>query len=241
MKHLLRFLGRGSAFRTDNNCAFFALDGNLVLLDCPLSAFHKLRHIGADKLAGGKASCITVLVTHTHSDHTSGIGMLIHYSYFVLHIPVVVIAPSDEVAQDIRLLTDRLDGCSSDGYEIKTFEKGLYSWLTAAVPTCHSQQLDGRCFGWILDIEGKRVVYTGDTNTLEPFMPYIRKGCLLYTEVSAFDSPVHLYIEKFAPQFKNIVQEGVEVYFMHLDDDEALEQAAQQIGAQLAPLYIRNK
>lgn len=237
MKLLLRFLGRGSAFRTNNNCAFFALGSELILLDCPLSAFHRLRHIGADKLTGGKTDKIIVLVTHTHSDHTSGIGMLIHYCYFMLHIPVEVIAPSDEVAQDLRLLTERIDGCDTDGFEIKTFEKGLYSWLTAAVATTHSEQLDGRCFGWVLDVDGQRIVYTGDTNTLKPFLPYLESTSLLYAEVSAYDSPVHLYIEKFAPQFGELVNKGIKVFFMHLDDEKILVQAAQQTGAQLAPLY----
>ena len=234
---MLRFLGRGSAFRTNNNCAFFALGGELILLDCPLSAFHRIRHLGAHKLAGGKAEKIVILVTHTHSDHTSGIGMLIHYCYYILHIPVLVIAPNDEVAKDICLLADRIDGCSSEGYEVKTFGKGLYSWLTAPIPTTHSEQLEGRCFGWVLDISGQRIVYTGDTNTLDPFLPYLESGSALYTEVSAFESPVHLYIEKFLPKLEELVQKGIKVFFMHLDDEKALDKAAHKIGAQLVPLY----
>ena len=84
---MLQFLGRGSAFADEQNCAFFEADGQLILLDCPMSAFHRIRHF--QKQYDG----ITVLVTHTHSDHCGGIPMLIHYAKHVFCIPVTVIAP----------------------------------------------------------------------------------------------------------------------------------------------------
>lgn len=234
---MLRFIGRDSAFHSHNNCAFFANGSELVLLDCPISAFHRLRHIGSDTLTGQSTTGIKVLVTHTHSDHAGGLGMLIHYCFFVLHIPVCVIAPSKEVAQDIEFLVSRLDGCSKDGYEINTADEVSFDWLTAAVKTSHAQQLEGRCFGWVLEIGGKRVIYTGDTNTLEPFEKYFTQGAYLYTEASAYDSTVHLSLDrlcKWTDTFKTL---DMNVYLMHLDDEQAISAFAEKNGLQLAQLY----
>ena len=36
---MLTFLGRGSAFADEHNSAFFIHDGNLILIDCPMSSF----------------------------------------------------------------------------------------------------------------------------------------------------------------------------------------------------------
>ena len=85
---MLKFLGRGAAFFGENNCACFTRGSDLVLIDCPMSAVHKVCGVGADKLAGTRVNRIIVLITHTHSDHVGGLGMLIHYCFYVLHIPV---------------------------------------------------------------------------------------------------------------------------------------------------------
>ena len=42
MNNCLQFFGRGSAFMTENNSAFFVNGDELVLIDCPMSAFRKL-------------------------------------------------------------------------------------------------------------------------------------------------------------------------------------------------------
>ena len=74
---MLNFFGKGSAFADDNTCAYFVDDNDMVLIDFSLEAFPKLRRLD---FSGIKT--IYVLVTHTHGDHISGIGTLIHYAYF---------------------------------------------------------------------------------------------------------------------------------------------------------------
>ena len=230
---MLKFLGRGSAFHSDNNCAFFTHNGKLVLLDCPMSAFHKMRELGVEKLAGSRPENITVLITHTHSDHIGGLGMLVHFSFFVWHIPVVIIAANDEIRQDISFVLERLDGCESSAYTIISPENTGFT----PVAVHHAVPLEGRCFGWAFDIDGKRVVFTGDTSSLEPFMPYLTDGTYLYTEASVYNSPVHLHIDKLKALMPELRSRNVRVFIMHLDDEETLRTTAEEIGAELAPLY----
>ena len=228
---MLQFLGRGSAFSDEQNCAFFEADGQLILLDCPMSAFHKLRHIEP------QVSGITVLVTHTHSDHCGGIPMLIHYAKHWLDVPVTVAAPTAEVADDLRFLIERLDGCSAGAYTLVTADALHTDWFRGAVPVEHAEALKGRCFGYRLHIAGQDVIYTGDTASLAPFLPYLHAGSVLYTETATFNSGVHLYLDDMLSEFIRLNEAGVQVYLMHLDDEEAVMQRIKGTGIVLAPLY----
>ena len=147
---MLKFLGRGSAFHSDNNCAFFTHKDRLVLLDCPMSAFHKMRKLGVEKLAGSRSENITVLITHTHSDHIGGLGMLVHFSFSVCHIPVVIIAGSDEIRQDISFVLERLDGCESSAYTIISPENTGFTPVAVHHVLAHLEGLgtgEGRVIG----------------------------------------------------------------------------------------------
>ncbi|MBR4010497.1 MAG: MBL fold metallo-hydrolase, partial [Clostridiales bacterium] len=69
---MLTFFGRGSAFTKEHNSAYFTDGNDLILLDCPMSTFSKLRARGLSRYES-----IYVLITHTHGDHVGGVAMLI--------------------------------------------------------------------------------------------------------------------------------------------------------------------
>ena len=148
---MLKFIGRGSAFTKKQNSAFFSDGNDLVLVDHSMSSFHKLIKEGAANLTEtGRADNIYVIVTHTHSDHISGIPMLIHYAYYIMHTPVIVAAPSEEVMNDLLFYIDKLDGCDKKAYSIISTEK--LKWVKATIPTEHTPALKGKCFGYLLEI-----------------------------------------------------------------------------------------
>ena len=227
---MLRFLGRGSAFADTQNCAYFEADGALVLLDCPMSAFHVLRRRGITQKR------IYVLVTHTHSDHVGGIPMLIHFARYMAGARVTVIAPTAEIAADLRYLIERLDGCDSAAYTILTADALDAAWFQGTIPVQHVPTLAGRCFGYRLSIGGNDVLYTGDAASLAPFLPFLHSGAYLYTEIANYDSGVHMYIDDVLPELIRLTDEGVHVYLMHLDNEAALAEKIRGTGIAFAPL-----
>lgn len=229
---MLKFLGRGSAFADEQNCAYLQQGDTLILLDCPMSAFHRLKRAAVMQ----NIKQIDILVTHTHSDHAGGIPMLIHFAYFVLGVPVRVIAPDDVVAADLQFLICRLDGCAAKAYDITIPDKYKPEWLAASVPTVHAPQLPRRCFGWHLRVNETDIIYTGDTASLKPFLPLLHPGAYFYTEASVFRSNVHLYLDDVLPVLEQFCADGVHVYLMHLDDETAVLSRIRNTGILLAPL-----
>ena len=228
---MLEFLGRGSAFAPENNNAYFIDGGDLVLIDCSMNTLQRAIALCRSLQ---ELRRIYVLVTHTHSDHISGIGMLIHYAYFMLGVPVTIAASSDEVAADLRYLCEHLDGCEPASFDIA--DAASLKWVKAVIPTSHVAALEGRCFGFHLDVQGCDIVYTGDTNTLDPFLPYITPDTVLYSEISAVFSPVHLYIGSAIDRLKALSDSGTKIYLMHIDIEDEILQAIEGTDISLAPL-----
>lgn len=230
---MLKFLGRGSAFTDEHNSAYFVEDGDLILLDCPMSTFSRLN----DKNLA-VFDHIYVLVTHTHGDHVSGIGLLIDLLQFSVKTPITVVAPSKEVEADLFYLISRIEGCNSEWYQLINVENLDKEWFCCSIPTNHTQELEGKCFGYYLNIKGTKVIYTGDTNTLVPYEKYLESGAYFYCEVSAYKTSVHLYCSEIHDKIKEFVSSGIRVYLMHMDDEKRILQVMADTGAEPAPLEL---
>ena len=220
-KAMLKFFGKGSAFADDNTCAYFKDGKDMILIDFSLEAFPKFRKIDFDG-----TETIYILITHTHGDHISGIGTLIHYAYFILKLPVIIVSPTPEIMEHMTYLLDKMEGCHNGAYSIVLTENFHKHWFIDAIPTTHSETHAGNCFGYGLLVRNNLVVYTGDTNTLEPFIAFLKQkntSCkYLYTEISAYNTGVHLYIEDNLDILLALQEQGVNIYVMHLDDEQKI-------------------
>lgn len=228
---MIKFLGRGAAFCDENNSAFFKYENKLVLIDCPMSSFDKIKKMDLTGI-----DTVDILITHTHADHISGIAMLIDLLFFTTKIRVTVVAPCDVVKQDMITNLTCIDGCEESWFDIVTADEYKAPYIKAVIPTSHTEQLVGKCYGYSLDVDGSNVVYTGDTNTLESFEPYITEGSILYVEVSSVPVPVHLFIDDILPRLKEYTKKNVKVYLMHLDNEKAIQEKIEGTNIELAPL-----
>ena len=231
---LLLFLGRGSAFADEHNSAFFAEDNELVLIDCPATSYQKVKKMNWEQYDN-----IYILITHTHGDHSGGVGTMLQYVWFASYMKkkVTIVAPSEEVKEDLLLLLMRIEGCEQEWFDIITADELNKKWFIAAVPTTHVKPLEGRCFGYHLNIHGNNVVYTGDTATLEPFKSMLKRGSFLYTEAAYYKSAVHMYLKDMLAEYISLAESGVHVYLMHLDVEEEIKKMTVDTPLKLAQLY----
>ena len=91
-----------------------------------------------------------ILITHTHGDHVGGLGLFVQYAFFVLKKPVIIVAPSKVVADDISMILtiegNELSWCKLVTVADVTDKK----WFGDCILTKHSPQLEGKCFGYNL-------------------------------------------------------------------------------------------
>ena len=223
----LNFLGRGSCFANDHASAYFKThDNDFVLIDCSEHSYQRLKN----EFDLSTFNNIYVYITHTHGDHISGLDQLIHYLYFALNKYVVVIAPSSEVMIDIQTLL-RIEGVEDFQYTltstfdlitslIKKYDVTIPKEVFAvSIPTIHTPALAGKSFGYQFTIDNINIVYTGDTATLEPFIPFLKNNAELYVDTSVlYKSDVHLWLYDMLPTLIELTQKNVSVFLMHLDD-----------------------
>ncbi len=222
---VLNFFGNGSGFADEHTSAYFDTENEeLVIIDCSMLNVQKLKKMDL--------SCykkFTILITHTHGDHASGLGLWSQYAFFTLKKPVTIVAPNEEVKENIRYLLQEIEGCDASWYELITADEVNEPWFGTAIATTHSPQLKGKCFGYRLNIKGTNVIYTGDTSTLFPFLPFLTQDCELYVDVSVHYGMIHLKLEEILPVLMNYAEKEVKVYLMHLDDSEAAAEIIQHI------------
>lgn len=216
----LQFLGRGAGFSNDHTSAYFLTrDNDFVLFDCPASAFPKLK-----KIDFSKNKQIFVLITHTHGDHIGGLSLFAQYMYFTLNRVITIVAPSDEVKNDLYTLMT-IEGTDPKWYKLVNAEHLKYTyWFGHPISTHHSPQLEGKCFGYHVLVDDVDVVYSGDTTTIKPYMPCLCNCASFYVDVSVHYGMIHLKLADVLDDLIALTKVGISVYLMHLDDVEAAEE-----------------
>lgn len=77
-------------------------------------------------------------------------------------------------------------------------------------------------YGFYLYINNKKIIYTGDTSVIEPFLPYLNDANEFYVDVSK-NGGAHLKIDDVNEELEKIKDKGIDVFLMHLDDKEYIK------------------
>lgn len=157
-----------------------------------------------------------MLLTHLHADHVGSLGSLISYNYCILGRKICVIHPRATVVELLRLM-----GIKDEFYNYyQELPEDAGCLRAEPVPVEHADNMD--CFGYILETEGMRIYYSGDSARMpERIAGMLKDGKLdaVYHDTSLHNppSPSHCYVgvlEETVPQ-----QLRHKVYCMHLDGE----------------------
>lgn len=217
----LTFIGTDTGFGIKNNAAYIIRDNNLLLIDCGGTVFSELFRMDQNNGFLKNKDKIEVVITHMHDDHTGSLSTLIYYCVYVLKKSIKIIAKCKNLKE--RLLMTGLKESDFEIGEDKDIE---------FVKTIHTSALD--CYGIVLKLKNKKVIYTGDSATLEPFISYLNKGDELYTDISFNESNVHLYLKDNLDLLKELTAKGIDVYLMHLDDERKIAKEIEDTNIHLA-------
>ena len=201
----LTFLGKDSGFGEHNNSAYIEDNNKLIIIDCGFTVFEQLKN----KFDFNKYSNIEIIITHLHNDHAGSLSQIILYLWFIYNKKVTIYSKCERIRDYLEIT-----GTPKESYEIKNESENI-----TFIKTNHVQHLDA--YGFKLKVKDKNIIYTGDTNTLNPFLPHIENEKIdeLYVDVSRFGG-AHLKIDDIVEELAKINKSGTLVDLMHLDDKE---------------------
>ena len=198
MNEILNFIGIGSAFNTKlgNTSAFICKQDSMILIDCGGTVFHRLTEL---KLLEGLEQ-LNIIITHTHPDHIGSLGEVVFFAHYALKIVPTIYFPDKELmgkflecigveSKMVELIADSEAIISSEFGNL-----GL-SFLTV------SHLLTIPAYGFILEANGSRIYYSGDSNEIpESIMKRFIDGNLdyIYQDTCGldYDGNAHLSLRK---------------------------------------------
>lgn len=204
-KSTLTFLGRDAGFGEKNNSTYVETNEELLLIDCGFTVFEQVKN----KFDLSKYKKIKIIITHMHNDHAGSLSQVILYAYFVKNKKITVISKCKRIKEYLDIT-----GTPEEAYELKDDIE--------FIKTEHTKYLDA--YGFRINIHNKNIVYTGDTCTIEPFLPYTENCDELYIDVSRYGG-AHIKIDEVVNILREIKQNGTDIYLMHLDDREYISKA----------------
>lgn len=213
-----KFIGIGSAFNPDlgNNNVFLTRESDFLLIDCGGLTFSRLLYLNLLE----KIKNITIIITHTHTDHVGSLSDLLYYTHYKLSIKPNIIFPDhqwirgylkyvgiDEKKYSLSKSTvGSFDNCSFQGIKIK------------AVKIKHVDTMP--CYAYYIEYDGIKVYYSGDSCELKDetiSMLESEELDRIYQDTCGIDyeGNVHMYVCKLEKLVKREFRH--KVYCMHLD------------------------
>ena len=197
------FIGRDSGFGEKNNSAYFEKENDLYLIDCGFTVFEDV----IKRFDFNKYNNINIIITHLHNDHAGSLSQVVLYLWFIYNKKTTIITKCEKISEYLSIT-----GTPQESYVIKN-ELDILEFIK----TEHVNHLDA--YGFCMKINNKIIVYTGDTCTLTPFIPYCKNANELYVDVSKYGG-AHLKIDDIYQILKDFKQQGIDIYLMHLDDKD---------------------
>ena len=211
-KGILTFLGNDSGFGEKNNSAYFEKDNQLFIIDCGFTVFNEIKN----KFDFNSYSNINVIITHLHNDHAGSLSQFILYMWFVYKKQVNVICNCKYIKEYLNIT-----GTPKCAYNLKNKLDNL-----TFIEIKHTDNLDA--YGFIMDINGTKILYTGDSCEITSFLPYIHNIDELYIDLSKFGG-AHIKVDDVLTELKELKKRNITIIPMHMDDKKYIMAIVSQL------------
>lgn len=197
----LQCIGSGDAFGSGgrlNSCYHLACGQGQLLIDCGCSSL-----IGLQRYGHNPTDIDAVVVSHLHGDHFGGIPFLLLEGKYASRrtTPLTLIGPVGLQQQVEATLAALYPGTADDGFDFPIhYEvlKPLYMieqgpFAIKPWPVSHGRSAD--VYGLRVEVGGKVVSYTGDTEWSDNLIPLAKGSDLLIAECFAYDQQVPSHLD----------------------------------------------
>jgi ribonuclease BN (tRNA processing enzyme) len=221
----LRFVGSGDAFGSGgryNTC--FHVTGERVnfLVDCGASSLPALRSQGIVR-----DDIDLVLITHFHGDHFGGVPFLLLDAQFTRRTRPLVIAGPKGIGLRLTQLREAMFENSSkreQRFELRVVEltpeaTASFGAVTVTPFAVVHGDSGGPFLGYRIEVEGRIIAYTGDTEWTEALIGLGRDADLFISEAYTFERPVknHLSLKMLEARLGEIRPKRL--ILTHMSDD----------------------
>jgi len=195
------FLGSGDAFNAQgrHHAAFLIRGADTgLLLDCGATTLASLKRAG---IAAGSIDAI--IISHLHGDHFAGLPFVFLEEIYLgeRRRPLRIVGPPG-TQERVKLLFRALYPSTAVQplpFAIEFIEtlpaRGFQIGSSLIEPFLVPHQEHEISLGYVLDIDGKRVVYSGDTGWTEELLPRSEGADLFICECSFFETRVWFHLD----------------------------------------------
>jgi ribonuclease BN (tRNA processing enzyme) len=193
-------LGSGDAFGAGgrfHSAYVTEAPGATFLLDCGPSILQAAKQIGFDV---GRLDA--VLLSHLHGDHFGGVPFLfMEYLYEAPRTrPLVICGPEDTERRVKALFSALYERTAEDPMPFPVEYRELRAGDTlrlgeaqvTAIPVHHVPELTS--FGYLVEVRGRRVLYSGDTAWTDELAAYARGVDLFICECSTYETRLDIHV-----------------------------------------------
>lgn len=196
----LRFLGCGDAFGSGGrfNTCFLLRDGETrTLIDCGASSMIAMRKFGVDPNGIG-----TILITHLHGDHFGGLPFVLLDAQLVSRrrAPLTIAGPPglDKRLHDAMEVFFPGSTGIAPKYDLQVIELEAGSrrelGAVAVTPFLVKHPCGAPPYTLRVELGGKTVTYTGDTEWVDALIPASQGADLLIAEAYFDDKPIRFHL-----------------------------------------------
>lgn len=244
----LHFLGYGSGYnpKLGSNSAYMKLPGDgMLLLECGESVFRTL--LGVRYF--NKIKYLTIVLSHTHSDHSGSLGTLVPYVYRRTGTPVNIIYGNIRQRRELQGLLDNF-GVPPMHYRLISVRRanainlerrvelfGGAPLFIEMMKTHHAPEL--ACFSILImqmtDDTPSQIFWSGDTDDFLPAIAMLQTfpNCHIYHEANTSHSISHTDMDEFNEALLTFADDDIRladkwrkrITLMHLNSDAACRHA----------------